>query len=302
MKCHPKLILGTVQLGMHYGIRPGEYKPPVKQEMASILSDAADAGIAGLDTAFEYGLSEEMIGELKPADWTPRIVTKTPKLRAGNLFPSTARLVKAAYEISCELLRVESCDTLMIHDSDLLDQPGSSHVCDVLTELKQSGAISKIGISIYNASQLEAASGKLDFDVVQLPLSLVDQRLLLDGTVSQLASTGIEVHVRSAFLQGALLMRPGEVPSGMEGLIPAIEELNAKARDADCTPLHALLRFALDLKDVSAVVCGVNMASQLRELCELSVADLAIRFDTSPLPISDETLLNPATWSTRIKI
>ena len=302
MKCHPKLLLGTVQFGMRYGVRPGRYKPPVAKEVASILSDAAAAGITGLDTAFEYGLSEEMIGELKPEGWTPRIITKTPKLRTGNLFPSSARLVKAAYAISCELLRVESCDTLMIHDPDLLAQPGSGHVCDVLNELKHSGAISKIGISIYNACQLQVASGKLDFDVIQLPLSLADQRLLLDGTLEQLAGAGVEVHVRSAFLQGALLMLPDELPSGMAGLVPSIDELNSRARDADCTPLHALLRFALDLKDVSAVVCGVNMASQLRELCELSVTELATGFNTSPLPIADETLLNPATWSTRIKI
>ncbi len=302
MKAHAKLALGTVQLGLRYGIRERAYKPPSRAEVAEILSSAAACGLNFLDTAFEYGESEHLVGSLRPPEWMPRFITKTPKFREGAFFPKTGRLLQQAYQLSCDDLRAESCYALLVHDPDNLLQPGGHYLAEALHALKESGKVGKIGVSVYNRHQVTELSKVFPFEIIQLPLNLADQRLLRDGTIHELRNKGVEIHVRSVFLQGALLLGSDEVPAGMEGLLPAIAELNRRLAKVNISPIHALLRFALDLEEVDAVVVGVNLAEQLKELCQFSLQPLPESFDRSPLPISDKDLLNPGTWQTRINI
>ena len=302
MKVHPKLALGTVQLGLQYGIRQRIYKPPTREESAEILGCAALHQVSFLDTAFEYGESEDIIGSLRSPGWSPKFITKTPKLREGALFPKTGKLLQKAYEISCADLRVPSCYALLVHSPENLMQPGGNYLTDALLSLKQAGKVSKVGVSVYDREEIEQVMEHFPIDMVQLPMNLADQRLLEDGTLIELQSRGVEIHVRSAFLQGALLMELEEVPNGMEGLLPAISELNRRAVASGTTPLHILLRFLLDLKEIDAVVVGVNLAMQLEELCKVSIQPLPEGLDLSPLPVEDKSLFNPGTWQKRINI
>ncbi len=302
MKAHAKLALGTVQLGLRYGIRERDYKPPSPEEAAAILATAAACGLNFLDTAFEYAESEQVIGSLRPPHWQPRIITKTPKFREGGLFLKTGRWLQKAYELSCADLRVETCHALMVHNPENLLQPGGHYLIEALQALKQSGKVGKIGVSVYDRHQVVEVSQVFPFEIIQLPLSLADQRLLRDGTLRELRSRGVEIHVRSAFLQGALLLEADEVPPGMEGLNPALAELKRRSAEAGVSVIHALLGFTLDLSEVDAVVVGVNQAAQLEELGRFSQRPLPKNFDRSPLPVSDESLLNPGTWKRRINI
>lgn len=302
MNAHPKLALGTVQLGLRYGIRQREYKPPPKEEAAAILTQAAACDLGFVDTAFEYAESEQIIGASRPQQWRPRLITKTPKFRDGALFAKTGRWLQKAYELSCADLRVDSCYALLVHSPENLLQPGGQHLIDALCKLKETGRVEKIGVSIYSRRQVAEVSRIFPFEIVQLPLSLADQRLLRDGTLGELRNRGVEIHVRSVFLQGALLLEADEVPTGMEGLNPALAELKRRSAAAGISSVHALLRFALELEEVDAVVAGVNKALQLEELGRLSLQPLPAGFDRSPLPINDVDLLNPATWQKRIDI
>jgi len=302
MRAHSKLALGTVQLGLRYGIREREYKPPSPEEASAILATAATCGMNFVDTAFEYGESEEVLGSLRPREWRPRLITKTPKFREGAFFPKTGRWLQKAYELSCTDLRVESCYALLVHDPGNLLQPGGHHLIEAIRALKQSGKVGKIGVSAYDRRQIVEVSKVFPFEMIQLPINLADQRLLRDGTLHELRSRGVEILVRSAFLQGALLLEPDEVPAGMQGLNPALAELKRRSAEVGVSVIHALLRFALDLAEVDAVVVGVNRAAQLKELCGFSQQPLPANFNRSPLPVSDEELLNPGTWNRRINI
>jgi aryl-alcohol dehydrogenase-like predicted oxidoreductase len=155
---------------------------------------------------------------------------------------------------------------------------------------------------VYDRRQVVEVSKVFPFEIIQLPINLADQRLLRDGTLRELRSRGVEIHVRSAFLQGALLLEADEVPAGMDRLNPALAELKRRSAESGVSPVHALLGFALDLAEVDAVVVGVNCAAQLEELCRFSQQPLPTNFDRSPLPVSDEDLLNPGTWKRRINI
>ncbi len=302
MQAHSKLFLGCVQLGMKYGIRKRNYKPPTELEVQAILHTAARHELRGLDTAFEYGDSEALIGRYRPSAWQPAIITKTPKLRPGRFFANTRKLIEKAFEISMANLGTDRCTALLVHDADNVLQPGGQYLVEALLHLKEQGKVSKVGVSVYTASQVERVRQMFDFDIVQLPFSLADQRLLADGTATELHRQGVEVHVRSVFLQGALLMEDAEVLAGMAGLIPMIHELKRRSRAVDRTPIEVLLSFALQQPWIDAVVCGVNRAEHVRELAEASRVNLSSAFDASPLPLSDPDLLNPATWTSRINL
>ena len=302
MKCHSKLVLGTVQLGLRYGIRHRDYKPPSSLEVEKILAVANSRGVASLDTAFEYGDSELLIGEFRPSSWHPRIITKTPKLRGGNMFKSSGSLLSSAYDISCQNLKVDRCDVLMVHDPENLFQPGGEHLIEALHEIAESGRVGKIGISIYDRSQIDRAFELFPFAVLQAPVSLADQRLLTDGTLRDLKQRGVEIHARSLFLQGALLMGLEEIPPGLMELAPAVIELIRRSAEVEISPMQALLGFAIARQEIDAVVVGVNLASQLVEVCDYSMRRLPEDFDRSVLPIGNQTLLDPGTWAGRINI
>lgn len=299
---HKKLALGTVQLGLRYGIREAEYKPPGELEANRIIGAAVAAGINLIDTAYEYGCSEEVLGRSGQMNKASKIVTKTPKLRGGTLFSSTSRLVQAAYRLSCEALGVSRCYGLMIHDAPNLSQPGGCHLAKALLDLRENGEVSRVGVSVYTPDDARRWYARYPFDLIQFPFSLADQRFLEDGTMDWLKERGVEIHVRSVFLQGLLLMEEEQIPNGLEGFRPTIAELKRRCQQFALPPEAACLRFGLSIPQIDHVVVGVNTSDQLREIIEWSPGSLPEGFDHSPLKLADPSLLDPSTWARKINI
>jgi aryl-alcohol dehydrogenase-like predicted oxidoreductase len=170
----------------------------------------------------------------------------------------------------------------------MLHMPADVRLLDNLVRLRQWGAVEKVGVSAYDAQQLwETGAGSLD--IVQVPLSVLDARLL--PTLREYKRNGIEVHVRSAFLQGALLMDPDHLPPHFDSVRARLRDWHAWREAQGLTAVQAALGPLLSLDCVDVVVVGVNSVAQLREL-------LAVK----PLPwtdrwaIDDVNILEPWRW------
>ncbi|MBK7765457.1 MAG: aldo/keto reductase [Sulfuritalea sp.] len=291
-----KLALGTVQFGLRYGVANTSGQP-AEAEVAEILRHAAGVGVEVLDTACLYGDSEVVLGRCLPTGHGLRIVTKTPKF-SGIDGASAAASLKASFAESCERLRLPRLYGLLAHDAkDLLGIAGEA-IWQTMEELRAEQRVVRVGASVYNGAQIDALLQRYPIDLVQLPLSVLDQRLIQSGHLDRLAERNIEVHVRSVFLQGALLMSPDRLPPHLAGLRPCLEQISERAAVLGISPLQAALRFVSGLKQVAAVVCGVDSLAQFDQLAAaMEHPEVALSIeDAAACACNDIQLLDPSQW------
>lgn len=288
-----KIGLGTAQWGMSYGVsnRQGQTSP---DEVKRILEAAHADGISLLDTASLYGNAEQVLGG---SDLTAyRVVTKTPKFsNSVNVRAAADELLRSFYE-SLQKLRLESTYGLLLHDASNVFSRNGSKLIDSLEQLKSQGLVSKIGISVYGSSQISRALDWFKPDIIQLPVNVLDQRLIHDGTIAQLSQLGIEVHARSALLQGLLLMNANDIPKYFEPWMPILLRWHRACRDQMVSPLHAAFGFVCSLKEISYALVGVQNLNQLKEIIEAS-KPVQDGFDFDQFSSSDANLLDPSAWS-----
>lgn len=291
-----KLALGTVQFGLPYGVANTTGQPS-ESEVRAILDHAAHVGVKVLDTAYLYGNSESVLGRCLPAGHGFRIVTKTPKF-LGMGADAAVSALNAAFAESCARLRVTDIYGLMVHDADdLLDAQGDV-LWNAMLELRANGRVARIGASVYNGAQIDALLQRYPLDLIQLPLSLLDQRLLRGGQLDRLQARGVEIHVRSVFLQGALLMAPEALPMHLADLRPQLEEIARRAGRLGINSLQAALRFVDGLPQVSAIVCGVDSRAHFDELAAALDQPMPTldTVDTAACACTDAYLLDPSKW------
>ncbi|MDR0870330.1 MAG: aldo/keto reductase [Planctomycetaceae bacterium] len=294
--CVQKLGIGTVQFGLNYGISNANGQVAV-DEVARILRSAADSGVSVLDTAAAYGNSEEVLGRTLPEDSRFNIVTKVPKI--GTETNDVRGFIRSTFERSLQRLRRKSSlYSLMFHDADDLNSDSADDAYQAVADLKAEGQIRKIGVSAYTQEQLEAVRKRFDIDLVQVPVNVFDQRLIQSGYLQDLHNNGIEVHSRSAFLQGLLLLNPGEVRPHFESVKPVLRHFVQTAKEHRITPLALALSFVLNINSISAVIAGVTSQKEF-----LEITDAAQRAQTEPLNVNflsfrvdDTTILNPSLW------
>ncbi len=286
-----KLALGTAQFGSDYGI--ANQKGKIKlSEAQKIMNLAKKTSIELIDTAIDYGDSQSIMGNLGVKDF--KIVTKLPDL--PNSVVDIDSWVEDQVKSSLTLMDVSYCYGLLIHKSkDLLDKNGKKLI-NAINKIKINGLVEKIGISIYDPSELEQLMNLFKFDIVQAPLNIIDRRLEKSGWLSKLNKYGVEVHSRSAFLQGLLLMKRSQLPKKflkwqniLDRWFLEIEKDNLKA-------LEECLSYPLSLKEVKYVVVGVDSYYQFKDL--LKVAEYRrSNNDWSFMISDDQMLINPYNWN-----
>jgi len=150
-------------------------------EITNILSVADLNGIQFIDTAALYGDSEAMLGKLLPAGHQFKLVTKTIQFKSDRITSEDVALLELTFSSSLQKLRCSSVYGLLVHNaSDILAIDGC-RLFECLTMLKQRGAVKKIGVSVYTAQQIEMVLERYAIDLIQLPLNILDQRLLQGG-------------------------------------------------------------------------------------------------------------------------
>jgi aryl-alcohol dehydrogenase-like predicted oxidoreductase len=288
-----RLALGTVQFGLDYGVTHGGGRIP-ESEMNAILARARKAGIDLLDTAAAYGDAEDVLGR-SDAGQAFRIVTKTlPFAAAGNGAGAMAR-VKARFLESLDRLAVPAVDGLLVHAASDLMSPDGLHLWRQLESWRSQGLARRIGVSVYDRAEIDSVLAHFSPDLVQLPLNVLDQRLLSDGTIARLVDQGIAIHVRSLFLQGLLLQSPAECPPHLAATRPFLDRWWTMCREHGVPPLTAALRFGLNLPGIEKLVVGVHSDTHLDAILTASLADCS-DLDWDALAAHDCDAVDPRRW------
>ena len=284
-----ELALGTAQFGMTYGIAGrGSAVPP--REIREIVACAAGFGIRAIDTAPAYGDIEERLsaylGEL-----FFQVISKIPALPALSTAAEAAGFVERSIRTSRKRLG-SSLGTVLFHrGADLLEQYGDEIWRAASDEASRTGV--RLGVSCYAPSEAIAIREKFPVAVVQLPGNALDQRLRLNGAGIRLAE--VEVHLRSVFLQGLLLLpqatAAARVPRAAQPLAAWTAWLGEHGIDA----LHGALGVAKSLPGIRYCVVGVDRRSQLEEIAAAwqDSAPLAAAISTDDLDVID-----PRRWAT----
>jgi hypothetical protein len=286
-----RLALGTVQFGLPYGVanRAGQVG---REEAAAIIEQAAAAGLDTLDTAVAYGESEKRLGEIGVGRW--RVVSKLPEMPPA--VADAAGWAREATEGSLGRLKIRRLRGLLLHRSSQLLGPRGEELYAALAELKTRGLVEKIGVSIYGPEELEALWPRFRFDLVQAPFNVFDRRLAASGWLEKLHQAGVEVHARSIFLQGLLLMDAAARPARFDRWRPRWERWHQWLKNEGQTPLQACLQFALSRPELDRVVVGVDSLAQFREIVRAADSK-SVTAPTEQLMCEDRDLIDPSRWA-----
>lgn len=287
-----KLGLGTVQWGLRYGLANQQgITPP--ETVREILSAARGYGITILDTASLYGASEAVLGGNSLEGF--RVVTKTPKFVTPAITDEYVRNLTQTFSQSLLRLSTRKVYGLLIHHADDLLVPGGEKLVAAMMALKETGVVEKVGVSVYSGDQVDAVLKIFKPEIVQLPISVLDQRLLLNGQLARMKKMGIEIHARSVFLQGLLVMPLDRVPAYFDPIRPLLGQWHTAAEAQGLTPVQAALSFVRDIPYVDTVLVGVENLEQFRSCC----VDFSVpaTFDASGLACHDPMYINPALWN-----
>jgi len=293
---NPQLCLGTAQFGLAYGITntAGQVS---EAEVAHLLTQAEDSGIRYLDTAQAYGNAEMVLGRQLPASHGFKLISKLPALPQPVFKAQDSEAWEQTFFASCQRLGVQGLDALLLHSPADLRKPGGDYLEAWLLRLRERGLVQRLGISIYSAEDLEGVNPAL-LDLVQLPLSLLDQRLLQDGTLARLRAAGTAIHARSLYLQGLLLTPAEQWPPWVSTEMRTHQHaLEALAQERGCRLIDLALRFARDQVDLEAVVIGVCSSHELAELSAVWSSTLPLKkIDWGSWALNDSIIVDPRRW------
>lgn len=284
-----KLVLGTVQFGMDYGIN-NSVGQVSESEVFKILAYASDSGIDMLDTAHTYGNSEEIIGKfIKRSSKTFKIISKVPKPEAGK---NIASYLKE----SLKNLNSTKLYAYLFHNFDSYKE--NPQLLEQLQQLKRSSKVEKIGFSLYYPMELDyLLENKIDFDIVQVPYSIFDQRF--ESRLEQLKKLGKEVHVRSVFLQGLVFKNLEELAPEFFGIKSQLKKLIEISKLSKVRIAGLCLNFAALNKNIDRIVIGVDSLANLEEnILDLTQGSKASKYynDLKTLLIDDEQIILPTNW------
>ena len=284
-----RLALGTVQFGQAYGLANATGRID-QDEAADILEFAWGKGVDTLDTAVAYGDSEKTLGEIGVGKW--RVISKLPA--SPQSCEDIAGWVEESTTKSLERLGVDRFGALLMHNPQELLGPRAAELYDALVRLKDQGLVEKVGVSVYGPEEVEALWPHFQFDLVQAPLNVFDRRMATSGWLHRLHESGTEVHVRSLFLQGLLLMTPTSRPAFFDRWLTLWRTWDGWLDRQALTPLHACLGLAMSYEEVDRFVIGVDSLTQLREIIDYDAAPAV----TPPreLRCEDLDLINPSRW------
>ncbi len=261
------MSLGTVQLGMNYGIANDGGKPDEAKSFAMLRCALEDSGITSIDTARVYGDSEEVIGRFfktyKGA--LPFITTKVPKIQ-GESAAEVEKFVITTVEESLDRLGVNKVNAVMLHVAGDLAAHGKN-AADAMESLVKHGYTDIIGASVYNSAEVEEMLKYDVYTTTQVPMSIFDQRLIASGTVDKLKERDYVVFVRSVFLQGLFFLDPDGIddPILLEHAVPKIKLLREIAAVEGITVAELAIAFMRDTAGVTSLVLGADTPDQVRD-------------------------------------
>jgi aryl-alcohol dehydrogenase-like predicted oxidoreductase len=289
-----RLALGTVQFGLPYGVANTQGQVSYDQAEA-MLGAMRTVGIDTIDTAIAYGEAETVLGRIGVSGF--RLISKLPALREPAL--AVDDWVVAQIEASLERLHVPRLGGLMLHAPDDLLGPHGSDLARGLQRARDAGLVERIGLSVYSPEQLAALVDRLPMEILQIPLNIFDRRFVETGWLDRLVADNVEVHARSIFLQGLLLISSDRIPSKFAPFRSLIDGWHSWLADdsaAGMSTVQACLAHVASYAGISRLVVGADSLAQLQDIIEAA--------STAPLRAPESLaspatpLINPAQWNT----
>ena len=308
-----KYTLGTVQLGMEYGIANKAGKPDLTRSF-DILKTAVNEGVNTFDTSLHYGESEKILGKFffdkkniastvyKPVICTKfKVDVKERYFLDAELEAGIEKIMRECVEASMQNLKIDKIPIYMLHDPKAIYKYGRI-IASVMKKLKNENIIGTAGVSVYNC---EEACEMLKYDVfeaIQLPMNIFDSRFIKSGLLKQLHQKEIAVFVRSIFLQGLFFLNPNELKGNLKDAKKYLLMLNDLAEREGISVPALALSYIRDMDEVASIVIGAETPEQVKQnaalfnntpkIKESIVNDISHMFDDIP-----EHILIPSMWN-----
>ncbi len=288
-----KLILGTVQFGLNYGIN-NKLGKVSEESIRDILDVAFANGIQILDTAEAYGNSQERIGNYhRNSENTFDIVTKFHSaVKVDSSFDIKKRVLGDIH-----ILGVENLYGYMFHSFSDFEKYFDFFKADLI-ELKSKGIIKKIGVSVYTNEELEKTIDISEVELIQLPYNLFDNDKLRGESIQKAKQKGVEIHTRSAFLQGLFFKSLETITGNLVNLKDDLNKVNNLIESNELSMASCALNYPVSKNHIDKVLIGVDSLKQLEEnINALKTTDLESVFkEIDQIEIKDKQLLNPSLW------
>jgi uncharacterized protein len=282
-----KIILGTVQFGLDYGINNTAGKP-TEQKVFELLNYAFKRNVRILDTADAYGSATELLGNYHESHFTPFLI--------NTKFKKSTLSVQKQLDASLKSLKTDQVNTYFYHSfEDFITFP---ELLKELIELKEQNTIKKIGVSVYSNIELKLALENIEVDVIQLPFNLLDNLSQRGKLLAESKIKGKEIQVRSVFLQGLFFKKTEELPKSIKRLKPYLEDILIIAKDAKIPMEHLALQYALQQKEIDHVIIGVDNIEQLQRNLSFSQMQLptGVIETINKIIVKETELLYPKNW------
>jgi uncharacterized protein len=282
-----KIILGTVQFGLNYGINNSAGKPS-EMEVFSILDIASQYGINCLDTADAYGDSIFVIGHYhQKTNNKFKILSKFKNVNQGELMQIAKK--------SLDSLNVSQFEVYSYHSYN--DYLNNQSVINDLLELKAIGLVKKIGISVYTNTEFMKVIDDKNIDVIQLPFNILDNQNLRGSLIEKAKQNGKEIHVRSIFLQGLFFMDFNRFPEKLLPLKPYIKSIKEFSNFESVSIQSLALSYAIFNDNIDNVLIGVDNSTQLlNNIDSIQNNTKVFEYINNTIFVKETELLNPVNW------
>ena len=300
-----RLMLGTVQFGMPYGVANRMGQPDYGDVLAMVAA-AIEGGVNCFDTAAAYGSSEEVLGRaLRELGLAERmfVVTKARRLTPAELADAAlaGRAIEQSVADSRRRLGLDCLPMVLFH------MEADAAYLDVLEKLKARGWLRHAGVSCDNRPGPAAgfvAAGKAA--ALQIPGNVLDRRHQGSGVFGAAAARGVAIFIRSVYLQGLLVMPEHSIPPALRAVVPVRRRLEAIAGQGGMALAELAVRYMLSQAGVTCVLAGVETLAQVRENIALfsrgPLPDDMLKAIDAVTPDLPETVLTPALWPARAEM
>ena len=296
-----RLCIGTVQFGMDYGVQGGTR--PAARDAVRMLDYATQNGVDAIDTAAAYGTAEEVVGEFLSRKTLPRETLQVISKFGTNIFEGAsvadyAVRLRAAAETSLKRIKSDYLDAYICHVPTAVGDPA---IIEAMAALKASGLVRHVGFSVYDPDQAQACLTTDVVDFIQSPFSFLDRRMETSGAIAAACAKGVDLHTRSAFVQGLMLMDVAKIPERLVATRPVIADLEAACAEVGLSRRALALAFVKANPHVSHLVFGVDNMAQLREIVadfDRSVDSDAVKSVADRFAAIDPAIFLPNNWKT----
>ena len=284
-----KITLGSANFDQIYGIKKNFIK---KSEIKKLFDLALKNKIKTIDTSPLYNKSEKIIGLLNNNRF--KIISKIPKPPKNIKRENIKKWLKQNVMISLKNLKIKKFECLLLHNANSLLCKNGDEIYKGIRNMKINGFTSKIGVSIYDFNVLDKILKKFKFNLIQAPFNILDQRLVEKGWLKKLKKRKIEVHARSIFLQGILLLKHNQLPKKLIKLSKKLMVWENWLKKNKFSSLQVCLSFVLNQRQLDGIVVGYNNTNQLNQILKLK--QIKNNFSLPNLNIKDKKLIDPREW------